>query len=788
MNSQTIQRLDSSTDAAVVGTKAATLAGLAGAGGTIPAGFVIPVDLAGSLDSHDVMQSVESALGAVGADRVAVRSSGVAEDLADESHAGEYLSMLGIPAEAGAVIDAARRVVESANGTPMAVLVQAMVDARVAGAAFSANPVTGEPEVVVSAVEGLADRLMEGSATGDEWIVRDGEARHLGGGDVDEALILDVAHLAERLAEHQGHPVDIEWAYDGETLHLLQCRPITALPVQPIFEIPEGSWQKDTTHYPNPVRPLVASRIHADGEAVSRWMERSGFILDKIDAVSLGGEIYNQPVPVGGGSGKAPPRIVMGIIARLHPGLRARMATAKQLVASGFLDDAPRIWREEWKPELMASVAGFRAIDVSSLDDRALLAHVDDLFAFAARGLAVHFDLMVPYMVTIHDLVTAATGMLGWDENRVLRLLSGHSPASSAPTAAMRDVARIVRQSPAAMAALDGPDADLVHRISAADTASGQAVVDWLDTYGFRSTQYDWSSLTIAEQPGLIARMIRAEVENETTLLSHDDVEAEARAVLSPDDVAEFDALLARARAMYPVREDNISWTATIQGALLRRAYLAVGDRLTGRGIIDKTEDVFMLEQVEVADALMNPGSDSLQDLARQRRAERAWVAAHPGPFFLGDSSDAPPDLGAFPAPGRRLNQALLWMVEREFGEIEPLPSADGVVRGVPGAAGMHTGVARMVRSEADFSKVHQGDVVICPITNPSWSVLFGIAGAFVCDAGGPLSHTAVLTREYDIPSVLATADATQRITDGSVVTVDGVAGTVTPVSDRPTG
>jgi len=102
-------------------------------------------------------------------------------------------------------------------------------------------------------------------------------------------------------------------------------------------------------------------------------------------------------------------------------------------------------------------------------------------------------------------------------------------------------------------------------------------------------------------------------------------------------------------------------------------------------------------------------------------------------------------------------------------------------VNGIPGAVGIHTGTARIVRSEEDFPRVNQGDVVVCPVTNPSWSVLFGIAGAFVCDAGGPLSHTAVLTREYDIPSVLATGDATKRIADGALVTVDGARGTVTP-------
>jgi phosphoenolpyruvate synthase/pyruvate phosphate dikinase len=126
-----------------------------------------------------------------------------------------------------------------------------------------------------------------------------------------------------------------------------------------------------------------------------------------------------------------------------------------------------------------------------------------------------------------------------------------------------------------------------------------------------------------------------------------------------------------------------------------------------------------------------------------------------------------------------------MWAIGAEF---TPTEGADDdnrdVVKGVPGAAGVHTGTARIVRSEADFERVETGDVVVCAITNPSWAVLFGIAGAFVCDAGGPLSHTAVLTREYDIPSVLAAIGATRRIRDGQTVTVDGATGTV--VITRP--
>lgn len=107
---------------------------------------------------------------------------------------------------------------------------------------------------------------------------------------------------------------------------------------------------------------------------------------------------------------------------------------------------------------------------------------------------------MLPYMVAVYDLVTACTAMLGWDENRTLRLLSGHSLASSEATVAMREVATTIRQSPAAIAALIDPDTGLLQELSKANRASGEAIATWIDTYGFRSTQYDWSTSWIAQE------------------------------------------------------------------------------------------------------------------------------------------------------------------------------------------------------------------------------------------------------------------------------------------------
>ena len=86
-----------------------------------------------------------------------------------------------------------------------------------------------------------------------------------------------------------------------------------------------------------------------------------------------------------------------------------------------------------------------------------------------------------------------------------------------------------------------------------------------------------------------------------------------------------------------------------------------------------------------------------------------------------------------------------------------------------------------MITSEKDFNRVQMGDVLVCRITTPAWSVLFGRIGGLITDAGGILSHSAIVAREHGIPAVVALEGATTRLKDGQRVTVDGSTGTVTP-------
>jgi pyruvate,water dikinase len=108
-----------------------------------------------------------------------------------------------------------------------------------------------------------------------------------------------------------------------------------------------------------------------------------------------------------------------------------------------------------------------------------------------------------------------------------------------------------------------------------------------------------------------------------------------------------------------------------------------------------------------------------------------------------------------------------------------PLPVAGALLRGLPASRGTARGPARLVRSAQEFAVVRPGDVLVAPVAFPSWLALFGIVAGLVTDVGGPLSHGAVLAREFGLPAVVGTGDATARIRDGSMVEVDGTLGEV---------
>src|SRR5581483_76643 len=102
-----------------------------------------------------------------------------------------------------------------------------------------------------------------------------------------------------------------------------------------------------------------------------------------------------------------------------------------------------------------------------------------------------------------------------------------------------------------------------------------------------------------------------------------------------------------------------------------------------------------------------------------------------------------------------------------------------GTIKGLGASAGVVEGIARHVQSPDEFNQVQKGEILVCKMTNPAWVVVFTKIGGLVTDAGGALSHPAVVSREFGIPAVVGTGIATERIKTGQRVRVNGAAGIV---------
>lgn len=782
--------LERATDPSVYGHKAAALAELVQLGYAVPAGFVIPVGV-----TPDPAELAE-ALDALGPGPFAVRSSGVAEDLADASFAGQYESVLNVSG-AEAVAKAAARCVASAAAahvalyasdagapdTSMAVLVQNMVPADAAGVAFSADPMTGERDfVVINAIDGLADKLVSGEVDGDVWRVgadgpTPGPQPH---GALDAEAARQLAALAREVADKRGVPQDIEWARAGGEIFLVQARPITVLPAAPIFEIPEGTWEKDAAHFPDPVCPFAAS-THLHPDVGSDILPDIGLMPDGIEARCVGHEVYLHVLPDDGGA-KAPPWWVIGLVVRVLPSLRKKMRRAEETIRSGFLEELPRRWNETLAGEQRAALRECAETDLPALSDAKFFDHCRKLRTFAATSMKLHFELFIPHGVGSHELSRICEELLGWDVAKTSHLLQGLSTASSAPVNELAKIADIARDRPEARRVIDAGRMKFLEDLREVDPEIHELLGEYLSFWGIRTYGPDCSGPNVEDRPDLLAASLAALID-QGGIPDHEPERRrlidEARANIPSDaDRKRFDDALAYAELVYPLREDNVILTDQMVIGLCRRAGLEAGRRLVRRGMARKPEDGLMLSVEELEDHLAR-GADA-RALVDRRRSELAWVAANPGPAHYGAAPVAPPSLRGLPEAARRLNEALFFSLAEE---LTPPPEQNGdAFAGIAASAGTYRGRVRVIEKVDDLHKLRPGEVLVCPSTTAAWMMVFHRAGALVTDFGSVLTHTSIVAREHRLPAVVGTQRATSEFVDGEEVIVDGTLGTVTRV------
>lgn len=709
-------------DAAVAGSKAARLAAALAAGFPVPAGFVVPVGE--EVDDAELV----SAAGAV-AERLAVRSSAVAEDLAGASFAGMYESYLDVPPDG--VPEAVRRCRRSADTARVAayrpvsagagvaeagvaVLVQAMVAAEASGVAFTADPLTGDRDVaVITATSGLAESLVGGEVTGVSWRITGGRATTPGRAEVLTAAQAGaVAEVARRLERLFGSPQDVEWAVADGTVHVVQTRPMTALP-DPVTWTPPGPglWACNFRlgeWLPDPVTPLFGDwLLPAFDSGFRAAMHDTAGATVGFPYGLVHGWYYATPNP----------RIaeIPGAVLRSRGQLLRFMLHTVVLPgrrpdrAEPTLDRLYRDWRDRLLPH-------YHRLTDLRVEDRPV-AELPSLVEQLVRMAGYHFWYL------------AVVGGAAWKIEQALRRFMGKHRLDS-PNSDDSDAARL-----------------LSGLIPTQTTPAPHAVhsLDWFHPTAGESPPAGPQTPVGEGRPTAQSQVERRQLQERCADQLRE----------KPHLLREWTTLLALAQKYARIREEQAD-NLTLAWPLLRACARRLGEALTTTHTLDDPDLVFFLTRTELDHAT------SVTDQARRRQHQWQQQRRLAPPLTIG----TPP-----PLIGRHLAETV---------GAGSSSGTDNEIHGQPASPGRATGPARIIRSLDDFTKVAAGDVVVAATTTPAWTPLFSRAAAVVTDRGTAAAHASLIAREYGIPAVVATSDATHRITDGTPLTVDGSRGIVT--------
>lgn len=587
------------------GSKAATLARLRQAGFPVPDGTVLAVRAfqafvaGGGADSSALPAALRPALGALAkryaGTPVAVRSSALAEDQPDATFAGQYETVLDVRGPA-AIEDAVRRCwssvwsaaasayrrrveyVDEVADQAIAVLIQPMVVPDAAGVALGADPLTGDRAcALVSAVRGLAAPLVSGQVTGEEWEVRDGQAvcrRALSPGVLTAAQASAVVTQLRLAEELLGGPQDMEWALADGHVHILQARPMTALPAGITWPVPpRGVWSRSIRlgeWLPEPVTPLFDTWLlhRLEEQFRLRQRETGGISAPPPLHVCVHSWYFHSPI----GSGRQS-LLFRGMLRR------PRLAVATVL-ASRWPRPADRLFFREhlthWQRDVLApyqrAVAdaerrapGIPAAEIPGLIDQLADLAGDFFWSFVlCGGAAWRFEIALARFYQRH----------------------------------------------------------LRHRVS----PSYQVLLGGLgfpDIPGHAVHSLDWLRETAGQDPARAGGSEVAAIRHKAAADERLAAETACRQALAPEPKrqAQFANLLDLAQRYARSRAEHAQWF-TLAWPVMRQCVRRLGAMMASAGLLDQAEDVFFVSRAEL-DEYVAGGRPQLSARAADRRA--AW-------------------------------------------------------------------------------------------------------------------------------------------------------------------
>jgi pyruvate,water dikinase len=525
-----------------------------------------------------------------------------------------------------------------------------------------------------------------------------------------------------------------------------------------------GPWDLDAVHFPRPVTAYWA-QMHPRpfAEGFGDMCSFFGTPFATRQTTYVGGFCYSQMVP-------QPPEAFPGLIER-----------AAAVFGGRLWRDQVREWQEVRKPAAVKAHREIQAVDPDQLDDAALADYLRRCRDHHAAMIRQHMSLTGTAVIPPGDFLVHARAWTGLSTVKLLGLMRGASLISGGASSEHAALVAAYRADPAARAALDADEdpGTLLERLRREDTPTGRALDDYLQFAGYRLLDgFDISNRFALEMPDLLLRSIRQAIDEDG---SDGDISAEiaeVRGKVPEEHLDEFDALLEEARLGYSIRDERGVYSDIWASGLMRRAALAAGRRLAASGRINDPEHVVFADTDEMCAMLAGAAAPTADELQARQDYHLSHTAKE-APVHLGDEAPPMPDPSQLPPPMARLLAAVGTAMGEMFAVSEEAHE-DTVIRGLGASSGTVEGIARRVAGAADFDRIQQGDVLLTEATTEAFNILLPLLSGIITDSGGALSHAAIVSREYGIPGVVGTRDATVQVPDGSRVRVDGDAGTVT--------
>lgn len=826
-----------------VGGKANGLVKLARAGMNVPPGFVVTreafdevVDqLVAGIESLEelreafleaelpveLIDEIRGHLADLGPGTFAVRSSALGEDESTQSFAGQHLTLLDVPQDevvdavrrvwAGALADAAIeyrvRLAVDAVPTGMAIVVQRMVDAEVAGVAFTVNP-TAQPspepgaesvrtEAVVCAASGLGTAVVGGEACDTYYLERPSgyvTRSELHENVLSSSLLAELTRAMERAERAFGLPLDIEWAVVRGELVFLQARPVTSA-----SGAPESVWTNSNVGeaLPGVATPLTWSII--------RRFSRRGFerafgtlglqVPDEFELVgSFAGRVYlnltqfadiTSHIPIlspdtlfemAGGGGV---ELVRHIYSERDPTrflLRLPYTIPRILASQVAMPALAPLWDKVFR----AWCEAFFHKDIGRLNQTALEQELDRLDAmFDWNGefmLACASNFLMSYVATREALRTFGRAEI---VGREQELLGGLHVSSADPGLALLELGRIARRSRRLRRLiLETDPSKTLWALRDEDAHSDVALFlaefeAFCRAFGHRAPrEAELATPRWREDTRFLFEVLRGFIEAEhipTKLEVDRDRERARREV---DQIVEraFTLGLGRVfRALLVFTRGNARRRETLRNRVVdsldmyRRYFLEVGRRLVARGDLRAADDVFFLTVEEVRDFFGD---------VRAAREFRFRVLVRRAVYDIFRKRPDPPNV--FVLKGSEM------IAESTYAERQrPLTGDVTEIVGLPASPGRVTARARVITEPSEAASLLPGEVLVIPYADVGWTPMFLNASAVIMDFGGPLSHASIVAREYGVPAIVNTRVALESIKTGDLVTVDGERGVV---------